>query len=294
MDLNFFEAVAQTPLLQRALIAGALSGVCCACLSPLVVLRRMAFAGDGLAHAAFGGIGLALFIFSNAKYDDWRVQAVTLLFSLGLGLALGVVTRRSGPDKLGEDSAIGVAFSVSMALGALFIALRQQHSPQYVPSMDTYLFGSLLNIGSTEIIFLLVVATAVVATLLLLQKELLFYSFDARLAEVSGMRVGFIHYLFILLLVLTIVISSRIVGIILVSSSLIIPGVTALKLCTRLPTATLVAGLIGVLTFEAGMYASFLLKVHPGSPIVLLQFALLIGAGFLQWLRKPRALAVKP
>ena len=279
---SFLDVVRDTPILQRGLIAGALSGFCCACLSPMVVLRRMAFIGDGISHAAFGGIGLALFLMASAHYDDLSVQVVTLLFCLAIGWGIGLVSR-SDAGLLAEDSAIGVAFSVSMALGALFLTLRQKNNPQYVPPMDTYLFGSLLNISSRDVWIMLALALLVVAVLIVFQKELLFYAFDAQLAEVSGLNVRLLHYLFMLLLVLTVVISSRVVGIILVSASLVIPGIAALKICTRLMPAIIVSAVIGIVSFEAGMYVSFVQNVQPGSAIILIQFVVLLLAGGLRF-----------
>lgn len=280
---SFFEAVKNTPILVRALEAGALSGFCCACLSPLVVLRRMAFIGDGISHAAFGGIGLALFLMSSAHYDDLSVQLVTILFCLAIGWGIGLVSRSSDTAVLAEDSAIGVAFSVSMALGALFLTLRQHSNPQYVPPMDTYLFGSLLNISSRDVWILLLLTLMVLSVLFVFQKELLFYAFDAQLAEVSGLNVRLLHYLFMLLLVLTVVVSSRVVGIILVSASLVIPGIAALKICTRLVPAIIVSAVIGVISFEVGMYVSYAQDIQPGSAIILIQFAVLLLAGGLKW-----------
>ena len=276
---GFFEDLAGIPLLQRAIGAGALAGLCCASLSPLVVIRRMAFVGDGMAHAAFGGIGLALFLLKDSSYDDWGVQVITIAFCLALAFAIGKVSRKGETSQVAEDSAIGIAFSVSMALGALFIKLRQQRSPQYVTSMDTYLFGSLLNVSPRDIWVLAILAVAVIALLILFQKELLFYSFDARLAELSGLNVRALHYCFLLFLVLTVVVSSRVVGIILVSASLILPGVTALRICTRLLPALIVSAALGVVSFGWGMYISYSQDIYPGSAIILIQFALLIVAG---------------
>lgn len=280
---GFLDAVASTPLLQRSLIAGALTGLCCASLSPLVVLRRMAFIGDGMAHASFGGIGLALFVLAGSRYEDLGVRLVTIAFCLVLGAAIGVASRRTETAKLGEDSAIGIAFSVSMALGLLFLYLRQRREPQYVPALDTYLFGSPLNVGTLDVTMLAAIAAAVLLALLLFQKEIQFYVFDARLAEVSGVNAGFIHYLFILLLVLAVVIASRMVGIVLVSASLVLPGIAALKVCARLRDAIALSTAIGVVSFVAGLYGSYALNLHPGSTIVLLQFLLLIVAGLSQW-----------
>ncbi|HEY3323608.1 MAG TPA: metal ABC transporter permease [Planctomycetota bacterium] len=275
-DLSYIDALRATPLLQRAVIAGALAGVCCAALSPLVVLRRMAFVGDGMAHAAFGGIGIALFVLAGAEYDSPAVQVLTLLFVLALAAGIGIVSRRPERAQIAEDSAIGIAFSVSMALGALFIRLRQNRSPQYVTSMDVFLFGSLWNISASDVIAIAIVTLTVLLVMILLQKEMLFYAFDAQLAEASGLNVGVFHYLFLILLVLTVVQASRVMGIVLVSASLVLPGVAALRVCRRLAPAMLFAAGIGIASFELGMYASYRLDVHPGSTIVLIQFALLL------------------
>lgn len=294
-NMNFFEAVSNTPLLQYALLAGAMAGICCACLSPLVVLKRMAFIGDGMAHASFGGLGLALFFLSGARFDSLSVQAAALAFSLALGVLIGYVTRRKkSTESLGEDSAIGIAFSASMALGALLIALKQQREPQYVPAMDTFLFGNLLSIGRADVLLLGAVLAAVLSLLIFLNKELVFYSFDSELAELSGIHARLMHYLFTILLVLTVATSARVVGIVLVSASLIIPGVVALKLCRRLTSALIVAGAIGFFSFEFGLFASYQLNVPPGSAIVLVQFALLLLTPLLKWLVPARGNSAAP
>jgi ABC-type Mn2+/Zn2+ transport system permease subunit len=271
-----FHDIFSIPLLVRALQAGALAGLCCAALSPLVVLRRMAFVGDGMAHAAFGGIGLALYVLADSSYDDWSVQAITVGFCLALALAIGRVSRNT-ESKISEDSAIGIAFSVSMALGALFIKLRQRQQT-YVTSMDVYLFGSIMNVSPRDVWVLVVLGVAVLALLFVFQKELLFYAFDARLAELSGLNVRVLHYAFLLLLVLTVVVSSRVVGIVLVSASLILPGVTALKVCQRLLPALALSAFLGIFSFCVGMYFSCQQNVYPGSAIILTQFALLLLA----------------
>lgn len=281
--MSFLDLVLHTPLIQNALIAGALTGICCACLSPLVVLKRMAFIGDGIAHASYGGMGLALFLMSTAGFYDLKVQLATLAFSIVLGALIGHMTRRpEGLEKLGEDSVIGIAFSVCMALGALLIKLRHNRAPQTIPSVDVFLFGSMLNIGWTDIALLIAVLAAVLFLITAFNKELLFYAFDARLAEISGVHAGPIHYAFIMLLVLTVTVSARVVGIVLVSATLILPGAVALRICSRLGPAMAFAALLGLVSFELGVYASYALNVPPGSAIVLIQFVFLLMAPLLK------------
>ena len=145
-----------------------------------------------------------------------------------------------------------------------------------------FLFGSLLNIGWAGLALLSLALAAVLFMLTALNKELLFYAFDARLAEISGVRAGMIHYVFIMLLVVTVTISARVVGIVLVSASLIVPGAVALRVCKRLTPAMAFAALIGFLSFELGVYASYALNIPPGSAIVLIQFAFLALAPLLK------------
>ncbi|MCZ7643692.1 MAG: metal ABC transporter permease [Planctomycetota bacterium] len=279
---SYLEALLHTPLLKRAAAAGALVGLACAALSPFVVLRRLAFVGDGMAHAAFGGLGLALFLFAGSKSDDPAVQLTMLGFCLALAVAVGRATRRreGGQDEggLAADSAIGIAFSVSMALGALLITLRYRREPQYAPSWEGYLFGSLTTIGQGQVWITLALAAAVLIALVVLHKELAFYTYDETLAELSGLPVGFLHYLFLILLVLTVVLAARIVGIVLVSSSLILPGVAALACSSRLTTALWVAGLVGVASYQLGLYASYRWNVPPGAAVILVQFAAVAAA----------------
>ncbi|HYG77095.1 MAG TPA: metal ABC transporter permease [Planctomycetota bacterium] len=282
---GFMQVLSQTPLLQRALAAGALAGASCAILSPLVVLRRMSFIGDGMAHAAFGGIGLALFLLSGANYDDPMIKLITMAFCLTLGISIAYVSRGGDTERLAEDSAIGIAFSVSMALGALFLKLRQSSNPQYVTSMDVFLFGSMLNISPGDVWLLAGLSVTVLACMIVLQKEMLFYTFNARLAEASGLNVGVFHYLFMILLVVTVVTSSRLVGIILVSASLVLPGVTGLKVASRLAPAMLVAVAAGASSFVFGTFAAYTFDVPSGSAIILIQFAYLLLASVLHALK---------
>jgi len=282
-SVSFFEALLQTPLLQRALCAGALVGLACACLSPFVVLRRMAFVGDGMAHAAFGGLGLGLFLISGSKSDDVAVQGITIGFCLILAFAIGKVSRR-GQGRISEDSAIGVAFAVAMALGALLITLRFRSEPQYA-NWEGYLFGNLTTISAGQVGLTLGLAITVVVLLTVLHKEWMYYTYDENLAEVSGLPVSLLHYLFLLLLVLTVVIAARIVGIVLASASLVLPGLAALAVCRSLGSALALAGVLGVVSFEVGLYCSYVWNVPPGSCVILVQFSCFALASVARRLR---------
>jgi len=283
---TYLEAVRETPLLQRAVAVGALSGLACALLSPFVVLRRMAFVGDGMAHAAFGGLGVGLFLFAGSTSEDPSVQGLTIAFCLVLAVLVARVSRRGGSGRISEDSAIGIAFSVSMALGALLITLRFRRDPQYSPQWEQYLFGNLLTVGESQVWITLGLTLAVVVVLLALFKELSFYTYDETLAELGGLPAGVLHYLFMLLLVLTVTLTARVIGVVLVSASLVLPGLAALAVSKRLGPALAWAGLLGVVSYEAGLYFSYAWRVPPGSAVILVQFCFVAVA--LTWAKLKR------
>ena len=293
----FFRELGASSLLQRSAIAGACAGLSCACLSPFVVLRRMSFVGDGMAHAAFGGLGVGLFLLAGSRTEDSGVQVIVLGFCLLVGLAVAWSTRRGevagsagaagerGGGALAEDSAIGMAFSVAMALGAWLITLRQRSDPQYTPSWEAYLFGSIATVGAGQVWLTVALAAVVLLALIVFYKEWELYTYDETLAEVSGLPASFLHYFFILLLVITVVATARVVGVVLVSASLILPGVAALSISRHLSRAVLLSALIGFLSFQGGLYVSYTWNVPPGSAVVLIQFAVTVFAMILGRLR---------
>jgi manganese/iron transport system permease protein len=144
----------------------------------------------------------------------------------------------------------------------------------------------LLTIGAGQVWLTLALAAAVVVVLVVLHKELMYYTYDENLAEVSGLPVSFLHYLFLLLLVLTVVVAARIVGIVLASASLVLPGLIGLAVCKRLGEAVVFAGVVGVLSYEIGLYGSYVWNVPPGSVVILTQFAVFVAVLALRPLTK--------
>lgn len=248
LQLNFFV---------RALVASAAVGVVCAIVGSYVVLRGIAFLGDAISHAAFPGIVLAYLL--------------GLPFYLGAGAAavataigIGWVTRRA---RIRQDTAIGVLFAGTFALGVFLFSTIQG----YVGDLFSFLFGNVLAIGPEDLIGLLVLATGVVGTVVVLWKELLFATFDPLGAGASGFRVDWLEYVFLALVALTIVVSLQAVGIILVVAMLVTPAATAQLLTLRFTRMMTLAVLVGVGSAVAGLYLSYWLDVASGATIVLVQ-----------------------
>ncbi len=254
---------------RQAFITGLAIAVVCSLLSVLVVFKRMAFIGQGISHAGFGGVGLAILVGVVAT----RAQDLLVLaFCVGTGVMIGVLSRRR---QLETDTAIGIMLAGAMALGVLLAdvsVMLQEHAwyrrifglAEARPSFETLLFGSLTNVSAADMYTAIALAAAVVLVMALLAKEMIFFAFDETAARVSGVPTGMIYYLLLVLLSVAIVMSIRLVGIVLVSALLVIPGATAALLSQRLGqviAASLAVGLIGtlgglVLSLEVGHLSS--------------------------------------
>jgi ABC-type Mn2+/Zn2+ transport system permease subunit len=254
---------------RRAVIGALIVSTVCSLLSVYVVLRRMAFIGQGISHSAFGGIALGVLLFAGSAAADAKIYATALVFCLVVAFFIGATTRHT---KISEDSAIGIFFVVSMALGVIFFKLARGYSQD----VATFLFGSIIGITRTDLLVMAIVAPVVVIPLLLLQKELLYYTFDEEMASVSGIPVRFLHYLLLALLSLTVIICVRMVGIILISAFLILPGATAQLLAHRFNKMVAVSLAAGILTSMAGLLISWYTDWPTGAAIVIVQFVVFV------------------
>ena len=277
--MGFFQALGEFQFLRQALIAGVIIAGLCSVLSVYVVLKRMAFIGQGISHAAFGGIALGILLSDGtASPETWR-NVITAVFCVGVGLLIAASSRAG---KLSADSAIGIFLAVAMALGVILISLRQK----YTADLMTYLFGSILAVSPQDIWMAAALAVVVVGIIAALYKELLYFAFDEEMAAASGLPVGFLHYLLVAVLALTIVVSVKIVGIILVSAFLVIPGATGKLVGTRFSGMMLTAVLVGVGATLIGLYLSHVLQIPSGASIVVVQFITFIAIMLLNRLRR--------
>lgn len=195
--------------MQNALLAGVLASVACGLIGSLVVVNRMVFLAGGIAHAAYGGVGLAFFL-------GWPALPCTLGFTAGASLLMGAVTRRSGER---TDTVVGVLWAAGMATGIILIDL----SPGYASDLMSFLFGSILAVPASDLWVMLALDALVAALTLFFYKDLLAMSFDPEFAEARGVPVGFLHYLLPLMTALCVVMIVRVVGLILVIALVTIP-----------------------------------------------------------------------
>jgi zinc transport system permease protein len=265
--------------MQRALIAGACIAVVSGLLGTFVVQRGLAFLGDGLAHAAFGGIALGAFvaaIFGNVVLLE---QPLLIAVPFTLAAALGIAWVRDRTS-LSSDVAIGVFFAVSVALGVLFISLIPPE--RNVIDVWHLLFGSILAVGPADLTAVLVISGLVFVVLLAIWPRLAYATFDAELAQTDGVRVGALEYLLFAVAALIVVVSAQVIGIVLMAAYLVIPAAAARLMARSLFSMTLLAVLVGLVSTFAGLVVSYLADIPSGSTIILAQAVLFLTATSLR------------
>jgi ABC-type Mn2+/Zn2+ transport system permease subunit len=286
----------------RALLTAGALGTACATLSVIVVLRRWAFIGEGIAHAGFGGIGtgwllsLAFPVLGNSG----SVYAIAVLFCLAVALSIGYVTREIGNggggggggngESFGADSAIGIFLVASLAWGTVALGLYNRHrgGGGSEELWMRYLLGTIGHVSPETMTAGVALSAAVVFAVAALFKEILYYALDPLMARVSGVRVGVVHYLLMLLVAMTIIVGIRIAGSLLVTALLILPGATALLLARRLSAVMTVSVFVGFTGSVGGLLVNRWLwpAFNSGPAIVLVMFVEFLLA--YAWSKLPR------
>jgi ABC-type Mn2+/Zn2+ transport system permease subunit len=269
--------ILQYAFMQRALLAGALIGAVCAIVGVYVVLRGMSFIGAGIAHASFGGVALGYLLGVNPV-----LAAVG--FCLAVAWGIGFVARRG---QVREDTAIGIFFASSMALGILLIGLMHG----YNVDLFGYLFGSILAVTAQDLWLTFGLGATVLAVVGLLYKELLFVAFDQEMAEVAGVPAAKLYFLLLGLVALTVVLSIKVVGIVLVSALIVTPAAAAYQLTEDFRRMMALAALIGAASAVGGLLLSYWFDTASGATIVLLATLVFFFAAAVSPRRRRRASA---
>lgn len=257
--------------MQRALLGGAVISVMAGLLGVFVVQRGLSFLGDGLAHASFGGIALGALVAYGASNVAFLEQPLWVGLPFTLLAALGIAWVRDRTD-LSSDTAIGVAFAVSVALGVLF--LSRIPPDRAVVDVWHLMFGSILAVGPSELRIILTTAALVLVVLFALWSRLAYATFDAELAATDGVRVRALDYLLFSVAAVVVVVSAQVVGVVLMAAYLVVPAATGRLLARSLAQMTVWSVGIGVVTTISGLSASYLIDVPSGSAIILGQAAL--------------------
>lgn len=253
---------------RNALIAALLTGLLASMVGTYIVSRKIVFISGGITHASFGGIGMAYFFGLNPLMG----AAVFAIFS-----ATGIEWI-SQKGKIREDSAIAILWSLGMALGIIFVFM----TPGYTPNLMSFLFGNILSIGKAEIYLLLSFCIITALFFIVFFRPVVYTAFDPEFAGIMGIPVAFFRYTMSVIIALSIVISIRTVGIILVLSLFTIPQITAMLFTRDFARIIPLAALFGVLGSLAGLFFSYFFNIPSGAAIIFfLTIQFLIIKGFV-------------
>lgn len=246
--------------LQRALAAGLFLGLACAFLGVFLVLKKDAMLGHGLSHVTFAGVALALAIGALPL-------AVALAAAVLAAAALSWLKNRAG---LYGDTAIGIFSSVSLALGVLLVSL----SRKFNVSLLGYLFGEILAVRPLDVWLSAGLAAVTAAAVLAGGRKLMYVTFDAESARAAGIPTRRLDVLLSVLAAVTVVLGTKIVGLLLVSALLVIPAAAGLQVATSFRRAQVYAALTAVVSVVGGIAAAFVLDLPASATVVLLSFLL--------------------
>lgn len=239
---------------QNALLGSLLASIACGIIGTYIVIRRLVFISGGITHASLGGLGIGFYFGINPILS-------AMVFSVLSAFGIEWLGSRQG---VREDSAIATFWSLGMAVGIIFIFMKSG----FAPNLSEYLFGNILTITSTDILWLAILASIMSLFFILFSKQILYVAFDPDFAKTRNMPVKLIEYVMMMFIAVSIVLSIRLVGIVLLMSLLTVPQMTANLFTSNFKKIILIAILIGFIGCVAGLISSYFLNVPSGAFII--------------------------
>ncbi len=248
--------------MQRALLAGILVGISASLLGSFIVVRKMSFIGAGIAHSSFAGVVIGFLVGMEPLLS-------ALIFAAVVGLSIGLFSKKY---RIEEESAVGVFFPFSMALGVLLLGFIKG----YTPNVMGYLFGDILMVGKQEVALSILAFILTLIFFALFFREMVYSTFDEETCKVMGMKVNLVYYLFLFLTSFVIVVSIKIVGIILFSGLLVIPPLVSLFFSRDMKIYVILSAIVGLISTSFGLILSYYLNLPSGATIITFSFVLLV------------------
>jgi zinc transport system permease protein len=260
--INQVVALFEYQFFTNALFAAILASIACGIIGSYIVAKRMVFISGGITHASFGGIGIAYFMGLNPVLG-------AAIFSIMSALGIEWVSTKSD---VREDSAIGILWSLGMAIGIIFIFM----TPGYAPNLMSYLFGSILTVSSIDLWMIGILAAMLIVIFTIFYHLILFVAYDEEYARSHKAPVNLVKYILISLVAVTIVLNIRLVGIILVISFLTIPQSTANIFTRRFNYIIFLSILFGIIGSLSGLLISYYYNIPSGATIIF-AFVVIFG-----------------
>ena len=260
------------PFMQRALIAGVLVSLCAALLGVSLVLKRYSMIGDGLSHVSFGALAIAV-----------ALGVTPLWFSIPVViLAAFLLLRVADNPRWNSDAAIAVMSASSLAVGILVISL----TTGMTTDVDNYMFGSVLAMTKTDVALAVALCAAVLVLFILFYHKLFAITFDENFSRATGLKVSRYNTLLAILTALTIVLGMRMMGAMLISSLVIFPALTAMRLFRSFRGVVVCAAVTSVVCFCAGLTISFAFSTPVGATVVAANLTLFLLSCLFRFLHR--------
>ncbi|MFB5599076.1 MAG: metal ABC transporter permease [Nitrososphaeraceae archaeon] len=258
--------------IQRSLIAGISVAIICSLIGLFLVLKKQSLFGDAISHMAFGGIAIGTFL---NIYPIWTA----IIFSSSSAL---VISKIRYYTKLNADSMVAVLLSLGLGIGVTLISI----SDGFSVDLFSFLFGSILLVSSDDMLLIVGIAFTVSLIILWLYKKFIYIAFDEDQAKISGLPVQKLDYLFTVLVAITVIVSMKLVGILMISSLIVIPNITALMFNQGFKITLLISILISILSVFVGIMLSYFFNLAPSGIIVLLLVGIFLTVVSLKYLQK--------
>lgn len=252
--IEFIQEIFSYRFLGNAALAAVLSGIACGIVGTYIVSRRLVFMSGGITHASFGGIGIAYYLGSNPLIG-------ALIFAVCSAVGIEVFSRKG---KISEDAATGVLWSLGMSVGIIFVFL----TPGYAPNLMSFLFGNILLVDSTNLLWICVLDIVLILLFSLCYRAIIYTAFDREFAASQKLPVNMISHLMMILIAVTIVLNIKTMGIVLLMSLLTMPVVIAGSLTRNYKRLMVGSSIGGALATLIGLYISYESNIPSGAAAI--------------------------
>ena len=255
----------------RAMVVGGLVALIASILGVVLVLKRYSMIGDGLSHVGFGAMAISL-AFNEAPL----VFAIPIVI-----IAAFLLLRVSENSKIKGDAAIGLISSSSLAIGMIVNALSNGTNID----LNSYMFGSILAIEKSEMVLCVVLGIVIIGVFIFFYNPIFAITFDENFAKATGLKVEVYKTVLSILTALTIVIGMRIMGTLLISSLIIFPALSAMRITKKFKRVMIISVIISLICFFAGLVASYLIEIPTGASIVVSNLIMFLFMSFIGFVR---------
>ena len=279
MNWSELHSIFDYGFLRRAVLAAILMSLTCGLIAPVLVLRRLSFSTDGLAHSSLGGLAIGVLFVTNGASPSLLSYLISFFFTVSVAAG---ITYLSENNRIDSDTAVGVCYVAAFALGVLVLSLREGYSGH----LDQFFFGSLLAVNQIECLLLLILSLISFIFIFWNWVSVGKWTFNEEMAHAEGVPVKKLRYFFMFLVVAVVIVSSRVVGVLLVTSMLIVPGAVGSLASRSMFGITIVSIVTALVSSLIGLSISNSYDVPPGPVIVLTGFLIFLGTYLSQYRKK--------